>query len=779
VRVAKVNKLAARPRQASADALLEQAHDLHRRGSLPAAATLYRRVLEMQPRNVDAMQLLGVVEFQSGRFGVAADLLQKAVGLAPGEAPLYGNLGLALQQLGRPAEALACQERALALKPDLVEAHNNRGNALRELGRPVEAADSYADAIRLRPDFGEAHYNLGCLQLERKRPREALESLAHCLRSTPHHPGALAQSGMALLALHDPLKAVGFFERALQLRPDDAEAHYWRGNALLALGRNADAAASYRRTAQLRPDIAEGHYNLGNALLELGRHDEALPAYDRALAIRPGFVEALYNRAGLLQEQARYEEAVAGYRRVMDIAPDHRYALGKLFHSRQFCCAWNHYAEDVRALCQSAAGARTLDMPFPFLAVVDDPALQLRCARDFTQAKYPAAALPASRSRIGDRRRIRLAYVSGDFREHALSYLLAGVFESHDRDRFDTVAISLRPRDAGATGARVAAAFGHFVDASAMTDGQVAGVMRDMDIDIAVDLAGYTEDNRTGIFALRPAPLQVNYLGFPGGMGADFIDYLIADDYVIPEQARQHYAEQIVRLPHCFQGNDGKRAIAGHGPGRAEAGLPEAGFVFCAFNNLHKLNPVMFDIWMRLLRAVPGSVLWLAVDSPLARHNLATEAVRRGVDASRLVFARRVAYAEHLARMGLADLFLDTLPFNAGTTASDALWAGLPVLTCSGHSFAARMAGSLLRAVGLPELITDRLDDYEARALELATTPGLLNEMRARLERNRRSAPLFDTDLFCRHLEAAYETMWERHQRGEAPAGFAVPAIPG
>jgi predicted O-linked N-acetylglucosamine transferase (SPINDLY family) len=345
--------------------------------------------------------------------------------------------------------------------------------------------------------------------------------------------------------------------------------------------------------------------------------------------------------------------------------------------------------------------------------------------------------------------------------------LLVGVFEAHDRTRFETIAISLRPSDESAMRRRVVAAFDRFIDATRMRDVEVSALMRELEVDIAVDLTGYTGDNRTDIFAQRPAPVQVNYLGFPGGMGAEYIDYILADAFVIPDAARPHYAEQVVHLPHCFQANDDQREIAEFTPSRAEAGLPETGFVFCAFNNVYKLNPPMFDIWMRLLRAVPDSVLWLAADAPNVRKNLAAEAMRRGVEPERLVFSPRIAYPEHLARMRLADLFLDTLPFNAGTTASDALWAGLPVLTCAGEAFAARMAGSLLNAVGLPELITHDLAEYEALALELATSPARLAEIKTRLAANRLSAPLFDTKLFCRNLESAYQQMWEKSQATE------------
>ena len=760
------------------DALFDQAMALHRQGQLAAAEAIYRRILGANPSHLDALQLLGVIEFQSGHFEAAAALLRQAVSMAPEAVGLHCNLGLALQQLGRAEEALACQDRALALKPDFAEALNNRGSALLDLKRPDEAVASFESALRLRPDFGEALYNLGATLVDLQRPAQALECLGRCLQLIPDRPEALGKCGVALLALGRPQEALGFLESALRLQPGAADALYWRGNALLELGHPDAAVASYRQALLVKPDVAEAHYNLANTLLDLGRHDEALAAYGRALQIRPDYVEALYNRSGALQELGRFADAGAGYERLLQIAPGHRYAPGKLFHCRQFCCDWTTHADDVAGLVAATDGDSPRDMPFSFLAVADDPARQLRCARAYTARKYPAEPEPAGPGRSRHHERLRVAYVSADFREHAVSYLLAGVFEAHDRARFETIAISLRPPDASAMGRRVATAFERFVDASRLRDAEVAALMRDMEVDIAVDLTGYTDENRTAIFARRAAPVQVNFLGFPGTMGAHYIDYIIADEFVIPPEMQHHYAERVAWLPDCFQGNDDRRAIAGAAPTRSDIGLPESAFVFCAFNNLHKFNPQMFDVWMRLLRQVEGSVLWIAADAPVVRANLAAEAARRGIEPGRLVFSPRIAYEDHLARMRLADLFLDTLPFNAGTTASDALWAGLPVLTCAGESFAARMAGSLLAAVGLPELVTYSLDEYEALALKLATTPALLADIRTRLAENRTSAPLFDTGRFTRHLEAAYGAMWVRHQRGEAPATFRV-APPG
>lgn len=757
--------------------ILQQGIARLQKGELAAAGVYFRQILATDPRHLDALQLLGVVEFQNARFEAAAELLQRAVNMAPNEVGLHCNLGLALQQLGHLEQSLACLERALALRPDFVEALNNRGNVLRELNRMDEAAESYRQAIRLRPKFVEALHNLGMTLLAMQQPEEALANLANCLQIAPQNTGALGQYGMALMAVKRPQSALACFERVLELTANDAEAHYWRGNALLDLGQAEIALASYLKAVAIRPDIPEVHYNLANVLIDLERHEQALAAFDRALELRPGYVQALYNRGGALQDLRRHGEAADTYERLREIAPDHRYTLGKLFHCRQLSGDWARHAEHVDALLRASDENNSRDMPFPFLSVSPNPASQRRCAQAYTAEHFPPSPAPLWTGQPYRHDRLRIAYVSADFREHALCYLLAGVFEAHDRERFETIALALRPRDGSAMGQHVEAAFDRFIDASTMSDVDVASLMRELEVDIAVDLTGYTENNRTAIFAARPAPIQVNYLGFPGSMGAEYIDYIIADEFVIPESARPHYSEHVAYLPECFQGNDDRRAISQQIPSRTDVGLPETGFIFCAFNSIHKLTPSFFDIWMRLLSSVPGSVLWLAADDAVVRRNLCAEAERRGVPARRLVFSPRTSYADHLVRLQLADLFLDTLPFNAGTTASDALWAGLPVLTCSGEAFAARMAGSLLTAVGLPELITQNLDVYEALALRLATTPAQLADIRARLGRQRTTTPLFDTGRFCRHLEAAYLGMQERHESGEAPMTFKVPPL--
>jgi len=397
----------------------------------------------------------------------------------------------------------------------------------------------------------------------------------------------------------------------------------------------------------------------------------------------------------------------------------------------------------------------------------------LHCARIWAARNGPAAATPLWSGERYSHDKIRLAYLSADYRAHATAFLMAGVFESHDRNRFETVAISYSTDDKSPTRARLERGFDRFIDVRMKSDAEVAGILRDMEIDIAVDLKGYTAESRPGILAHRGAPVQAHYLGFPGTMGVDYVDYLIADPIVVPEAHREFYTESIAYLPDTYQCNDSKRFITERTPLRLQVGLP-SGFVFCCFNNNHKIMPEMFDIWMRLLGAVEGSVLWLLQDSAVVAANLKREARARGIAPERLIFAPRVDQGAHLARQRLADLFLDTLPYNAHTTASDALWAGLPVVTALGSTFAGRVAASLLHAAGLPELVTASVWEYEALALKLAREPAALAGVKAKLRANRDTCALFDTARITRNLEFAYATMWERQQHGLPPATFTV-----
>ena len=642
----------------------------------------------------------------------------------------------------------------------------------------AEAERRYLELLAGEPGHFDALHLLGLVQYEMGRSDAAVTSIRAALAVRPDFAPAYVNLGLPLQKLGRPDEALACYDRALALKPDYASAFLNRGNALLDLKRLEDAVASYDRALAFEPGNTQALYNRGIALLELERPEDAVASFDRALARRPDYAQALYNRAVALQHLRRQEDVAATFARLLELAPDFPFARGMLLHARMHCCDWSQFGPDVDAVNQGVRARRQVAEPFGYLAVADSPGDLRACAEVFAAQRVPPAPKPFWNGEDYGNAKIRIGYVSGEFRQQATSILIGELFELHDRNHFELVAIDNGGDDASPLRARIERAFGEIVNISRLSDREAAAAIRHRKIDILVNLNGYFGRERQRVFSFRPCPVQVNYLGYPGTLGASYIDYILADDWVIPPGHDAFYAEKVVRLPDTYQVNDRRRAIAERTPARTELGLPEAGFVFCCFNNNFKITPSVFDIWMRLLNDVPDSVLWLLEGNAAAARNLRQEALCRGIAPERLVFAPRMNLPDHLARHRQADLFLDTLPCNAHTTASDALWAGLPLLTCLGGTFAGRVAASVLHAAGLPELVADSLDDYQARAQELALAPGKLAGLRARLVENRFTCPLFDTERFRRHIEAAYITMWERCRRGEPPASFTVQASP-
>jgi len=553
----------------------------------------------------------------------------------------------------------------------------------------------------------------------------------------------------------------------LQALRNAAQIHFQRGEFQAAERYIAEALG-------LAPDSADLWNNRGTAQAAAKQLDAALTSFTRAVQLQPDFPRAIANRANALVQLQRPSEAIDAFEQLLRLEPDFPYALGHLIFCKLQCGSWTGLDALCGRLYAGLQAGKPAVTPALATALLGRPSDQLRALQIVARDKFRGAP-PIWRGERYRHGKIRVAYVSSDLHAHATAVLMAGVFEKHDPERFETTAISLGPDDASPMRARLKHSFHPFIDAGSSSDAQIATLMRQMEIDIAVDLKGYTSHARPGIFAFRPAPVQVNYLGFPATMGAEFIDYIVADRFTIPETDKPCFTEKVVRLPDSYQPNDRTRVMAGKVPSRADMGLPETGFVYCCFNNSFKIQPRVFDVWMRLLHGIEGSVLWLLADNPSAVANLKREAASRGVDPDRLVFAPRAGLDEHLTRHRLADLFLDTLPYNAHTTASDSLWTGLPVLTCMGGTFAGRVAASVLNAAGLPELVTSTLEEYEALALSLAREPARLAAMRARLDENRDTCPLFDVARFTRNLETAYTMMWERAERGERPAAFDVP----
>ena len=745
------------------------------RGQHAHAVEQLRQLVSLRPRDAALLRRLGDSHFASGDAVSAADSFRQAIAIEPMRPRAHNNLGRALMQLAQPEAAVECYRRAVALDPDYATAHNNLGMALVERQQVEEALACYDRAIALNSKFAEAHCNRANALQRAGRLTEAIACYERALAIEPLNTTVRFNYATALLRLRRVTSALTQFEQTLRLKPDFADASTGQGNALRELRRFDAALASYDRAVTLQPEDANALGNRITILMDLERFDEAIEACDRLLALQPDFPAALLYRGLSLNflGRLRYEEAAKSFLRLWEKDPNQPYALGYLLHAYAMSHDWSRDGLNAEAVRVAAQG-KAASSPFAFLGVTDDAQMQLKNAQACIQLTHPPAVTPIWKGQRWRNKKIRVAYLSSDLREHALSYLMVGVFEKHDRERFEIYGVSFRPPEGGHFGLRSASSFDLFLDISRQSDEEVARLLVDMQIDIAVDLMGFTRGHRINIFSQRAAPLQVSYLGYPGTTGAPYIDYIVADDYVIPPQSREHYSESIAYLPDCFQGNDDRREIGAHRPTRSEVGLPEDAVVLCSFNNAYKIGPRMFDAWCRLLNARRECVLWLIGESEAARANLLREASSRGIDPQRLIFAERLAYGDHLARMSLADLFLDTLPFNAGTTASDALWAGLPVLTCSGDAFAARMAGSLLHTIGLPELVTHSLAEYERVALRLIDDRAGLAALCARLAVNRAEGPVFATERFCRNLESAYQVMYERSARGEPPETFHV-----
>ena len=746
---------------------------LHRSGNMEAARVIYRQVLALQPHHFDALHLSGVIALQAGDYNSAADLIGRAIGINPQSAAAHNNHGNVLSQLKRHGTAIDSYSRAIVLKPDYAEAYNNRGTALMEVGRHQAAIDSFEQAIKLRPDYVDALNNYGVALRELKLYSDALARFDEVLRLNSGHAEAHCNRGLTLSALQQYDVALTAYGNALRLRSDYADAYCNRGLTLSALRRHDAAVADYDKAIQLKADFAEAYNNRGIALASLNRLDDAIGSYDGAISLRPDYTDAYNNRGHALMRLRQFEAAIDTYAKALQLNARQPFLYGSYLYAKMQICDWREFGRHLAELTAKIERGERAMPAFPVLALTDSLPLQRAAAEIWVNDRYPPndelGVIPA-RSR---RDKIRVGYFSADFREHPVSFLTAELFEVHDRGKFEIYAFSYGPDTQDEMRKRLEKAFDKFIDVAGRPDKEVAALSRALEIDIAIDLAGHTADARTGIFALRAAPLQVGYIGYLGTMGADYIDYALADKSLMPAESRRYFAEKIVYLP-SFQVNDTKRTISDRILTREELGLPKVGFVFCCFNSTYKIMPATFDGWARILKRVEGSVLLLYAENDSAAVNLRMEAASRGLAPERLVFGERLPRPEYLARYRAADMFLDTLPYNAGTTASDALWAGLPVLTRAGEAFAARTAASVLNAVGLPGLITATQADYEDLAVELATNPARLRDIKEKLVRNRLTTPLFDTKLFARHLEDAYAQMYEHCLAGLPPDHITV-----
>lgn len=653
-----------------------------------------------------------------------------------------------------------------------------QGNQSLMAGDFQQAVEHYRQAVKLKPDFADAYCNMGVALKEIEEFDAAIDGYQHALSITPEDAEIHNNLGEVFYIQRNLNAAVASFRQAIKLNANLPLVHQNLALTFKAQDNLAAAIVHYELAAKLSPDNREWHKQLGILFQILNRQDKAIEHYQQAIALSPELVDDVYSNLGVIfQEQRNFDKAIVYMQKAFAAFPNYIELFDRLFYTQLCCCDWTNYATYAAKVREDINHSIQGYTPFHIIAISDSAKVQQRCAAMFANRHHPAVKTPLWTGELYQHDKIRLAYISADFHQHATAYLMAELFELHDKSRFELIAISFGVNDHSEMRHRLEQAFDQFIDVSAKSDAEIASLIKNLEIDIALDLKGYTTDYRAGIFAYRPAPVQVNYLGYPGTMASSYIDYIIADRVVIPPEHQAYYTEKVVYLPESYQVNDSKRVISNYTPSRAEVGLPESGFVFCCFNNNFKITPQVFDCWMRLLHKVEGSVLWLLATNPVTAVNLKNEAKQRGIAEDRLIFASRIKLDEHLARQCLADLFLDTLIYNAHTTTSDALWAGLPVVTCMGNSFASRVAGSLLNAIGLPELISYSLEEYEALALKLATHLEQLTAIKAKLVQNRLSYPLFNTQRFTRHIESAYITMWERSQRAEPPISFSVPTI--
>jgi predicted O-linked N-acetylglucosamine transferase (SPINDLY family) len=737
----------------------------------------FNKAIGIKPAVAETLNNRGTVLNDLGRYDEAINDFDKAISLKPDYAEAFSNKGKSFILSKRYDEALAAFDKALKINSRLSEARLGRGKVFSELNRFEEAFFEYEAALKTNPNLPEAWIARGCLLGDLKRYYESIAAFDNALRLDPKLAEAWLSRGevCALLKIYD--EALAAFDKALTIKPDFAEAWLGRGGVFGELKRYDDSIAAFDKAISLKPNYVEAFCHKGKSLLFSKRYDEALSALDKALAINPDLAEAWLDRGNALSGLERHEEAAQSYQRLLELFPNYDFAKSLVLHEKMFCCDWQNL--DIESIDRDVREGKKSGVPFSYQAI-SNSAKDLRlCAEIFNAERFPRSPVQIWSGKRYNNPKIRIGYLSGEFRNQAVSSLMTELFELHNKDRFELYAFDNGWDDGNELRKRINRAFDSIIDIARLGDLQAATIINQNKIDILVNLNGYFGLERTAVFSQRPAPVQINYLGFSGTMGADYIDYILADTYIIPPEQQAFYTEKVVYLPDTFQVSDSKRTIADRVPTRSELMLPDTGFVFCCFNNSFKITPTIFDIWMRLLKEIDGSVLWLSEGNVAVLHNLCLAAKQRGIAPERLVFSEKAAaHSDYLARYRVADLFLDTFPFNAGTIANDVLWAGTPLITCSGETYPARMAGSLLNAIGVPELITQSLGDYESLALKLARDPSYLASIKAKLARNRRTHPLFDTARFVRHIESAYTTMWERSQKGEPPVSFSVEALP-
>lgn len=736
---------------------------LHHAGRLAEAERAYRQVLALQPNQYHALHFLGVLKAQTGDFAASVDFVARSLALFAKNPLAEFHLAESLSHLGRYRDAASHYRKAIDLDAGFVPAYGGLAVCLMEQGAPHDALDAVRQGLQHAPQDPDLESRHGEVLRALKCSEEAKAAYQRVLQVAPGHMVASLGLGRLLCEAGRYQDGLQIFETQARHAPHLSEPHIACAFALAALGRRPEALEAYQHALAADPNNPAIYYSIGCTLMEGNFWAQAVAAFDSALALRPGYVEALYNRAYALAELGRRDEALAACDHVLRLDPKSGPANAKSALLRAQICDWAQRDACVSRLEALVQEKVAID-PFVLAWATDDPALQLQAATAWAvPAAAPMPPRPLSQGRL------KIGYLSPNFHEHPVAHQAVAVFEAHDRQAFETFGLCVAPGPQTAIRTRLQQAFDHFIELGQATPTEIAQKVQALGIDILVDLAGYTSGGQTAALRFRPAPIQVSWLGFPGTTGAPYVDYLIADPVLIPPADEVFYSEKIVRLPLSYMPRDRADADAPV-PSRPEAGLPQTGLVFAAFNNTLKFTPEVFAVWMRLLSAIPGSVLWLNVQNPQAKANLGRAAQAQAIAPDRLIFAPRIeARAAHLARLSCADLFLDTVPYGAHSTANDFLWAGVPVLTCSGKSFASRVAAAQLLALDLAGLIAPDLAAYERMALDLAKNEEARAGLRRHLARAGKDHPLFDPVRFACDLERSYRQMAQ--DKGTAAVG--------
>jgi protein O-GlcNAc transferase len=779
---------------------LQKASKALNAGDYNAAEKLAKFAISIDSRCADAFHILGIIKCVAGEFTEAEEFLLKAAGLDKKNGYIFFNLGKCLSDQGKHDLALKWHRKAIELDRSNSEFWLNFGISLVNLGKLEESLSAFDSIIKTSPNHPQAWFNktaallkLGKLEAGLKSsernlelspasaeawkihgiflgklglPGQASEAYSSSLKINRNQADTWQLLGTALYDINQLDQALESLSVSIKLDSTAAAAFLNRGVVLQELEKLDDAISDFSTARTLDDKSALTHFSLGTALAKKYQYLDAAHSYEEALKQDHNYAPAWHNLGIALSELKRYEDAIKSYIKALQLGMDDDFLLGNLIHTKLRICDWTDFNIYLEQLKRGLERRSRVTTPLIAICLFDSPSLQKSAAEIYSTIRCKQTK-PIYKCTSGkDLKKIRIAYFSMDFREHPVGHLIAELFELHDRSQFEVYGVSFGINTQDSLRRRIEKSFDRFMDVFGWSTTAIEQLCQDLNFDVAIDLGGFTKDARPEIFAKRIAPIQINYLGFPGTMGSENYDYILADQVLIPSNYQEFFAEKVIYLPNCFQVNDRKRKISENPSSRSQHNLPDHGFVFCCFNNTWKLLPEIFDLWIEILTKVDDSVLWFRADNSVASKNLRTEAEKRGVDPARLVFAEFTEHDLHLARYTLADVFLDTYPYNGHTTTSDALWAGLPVLTIEGSSYASRVASSLLRCLDLDELITNTFEEYVQLAVELSRNRPRLGRIKEKLDSNRVSAPLFDTPLFTKHIESAYKAVYQVQQSG-------------